>query len=159
VSYRNGDIKVTVYHERLSYEVGVYITVAGNSYGLGAIVYVSDPDAASHYPGTATTNPEVLSAAMKKLGVLMQRYGMAALRSGSQFFSMIDEQRKQWKEEFALDVLERQTRPKAAEAFRLKDYAKAAELYGQIRERLSPVEAKKLAYAEERCIDKAINGQ
>ena len=41
-------------------------------------------------------------------------------------------------------------RPQAADAFRRKDYAKAAELYGSIRASLSPAEIKKLAFAEKR---------
>ena len=44
----------------------------------------------------------------------------------------------------------KQIRPRAESAFRRGDYAKAAELYGLMRERLSPAEAKKLAFAEGR---------
>lgn len=44
-----------------------------------------------------------------------------------------------------------QIRPQAESAFRRGDYAKAAELCGLMRERLSPAEAKKLAFAEARC--------
>lgn len=150
VRYRNGDIEVGVYHEPRRYELEADIAVTGIRYALSEIMRASDPDAISYYPITTTTKPEVIAAAIEKLGVLMQRYGMAALRSGPHFFSMIDEQRKQGKEKFALDVLERQLRPQAEEAFRRKDYSKAAELYGRIRERLSPAEAKKLALAEAR---------
>jgi hypothetical protein len=80
----------------------------------------------------------------------MKRYGTAALRADPQFFAMLEKQRKQWSEEYALDVLTDQLRPQADEAFHRGDYSKAAELYAQIRDRLTPAEIKKLALAEKR---------
>lgn len=44
-------------------------------------------------------------------------------------------------------------RPQAEQAFREGNYSKAAELDGRIRERLSPAEVKKLAFAEARVRD------
>ena len=150
VIYRNGDIGIVVFHEHYSYELGVDITVAGIRYYLSEILHASNPEAALNYRGTTATTPEVLAAIIDKLSVLMQRYGIAALRSGPHFFSMLEERREQRQEEFALDVLESQLRPQAEDAFRRKDYAKAVELYDSIRARLSPAEIKKLAFAEKR---------
>jgi len=53
----------------------------------------------------------------------------------------------------ALDVLADQLRPQADEAFRTGDYAAAANLYAQIRGRLTPAEIKKLKFAEERQLE------
>ena len=44
----------------------------------------------------------------------------------------------------------RRVRSRLEEIFRQGDYAKAAELYGLMRERLSPAEAKRLAFVEGR---------
>jgi hypothetical protein len=38
--------------------------------------------------------------------------------------------------------------PEAREAFRRKEYGRAAELYESIRDRLTPAEIKKLEYAQ-----------
>jgi len=51
----------------------------------------------------------------------MQRYGTAALRGEPQFLSLLEKQRKQWAEEYALDVLASQLRPQAEDAFRQGD--------------------------------------
>jgi hypothetical protein len=48
---------------------------------------------------------------------------------------------------FAIESLARQLRPKAEAAFKAKDYRLAAELYGQIRDQLSPAELAKLEFA------------
>jgi len=60
------------------------------------------------------------------------------------------ERREHWLQEYSLDVQAEQIRPQAESAFRQGGYAEAAELYGLMRERLSPAEAKKLALAERR---------
>ncbi len=96
------------------------------------------------------TTPEGLAVVIDKMRMLMKSYGSAALHGDPEFLSMLEKQRKQRLQEFALDVLERQLRPQAEDAFRRKDYVRAAELYASIRERLSPAEARKLALAKAR---------
>jgi hypothetical protein len=81
----------------------------------------------------------------------LKRYGSAALAGDTKFYARLDGLGKEWSEQYALDVLADQLRPKAAAAFRQGDYAAAAALYGKIRARLSAAELKKLAIAESRC--------
>ncbi|MDK9724928.1 MAG: hypothetical protein OEL88_08540 [Sterolibacteriaceae bacterium MAG5] len=150
VRYRNGDVEVDVYHGRRSYEIGGGITAFGTRYAISEIMLATDPEAANIYRNAMATTPEGVGASLKELSTLMQRYCVAALRGDSQFFSLLEEQRRHWAEEYALDVIEDQLRPQAEDAFRRGDYSIAAELYGRIRERLSPTEVKKLALAEER---------
>ena len=80
----------------------------------------------------------------------MKEYGKEALEGNSKFFALLDKQRKVWRKKYALDVLASQTRPKAHEAFRQRDYAKAADLYSQIKECLTPTEVRKLNLAKKR---------
>ncbi|MCC6924117.1 MAG: hypothetical protein IT525_13835 [Nitrosomonas sp.] len=82
-----------------------------------------------------------------------KRYCRSALDGDPQLFSILESERKSWSEEYALDVLADQLRPQADEAFRQRNYAKSAELYSRIRDRLSPAEIKKLSIAAERCKD------
>jgi hypothetical protein len=88
--------------------------------------------------------------ALEELRGLMKRYAGSALDGDPKLFSALERERKSWSESYALDVLADQLRPQADEAFRQKDYARAADLYSRIRERLSPTEVKKLRVAEER---------
>ena len=80
----------------------------------------------------------------------MKHYGTAALRGDPLFFSELEKKRKVWADDYWLDGLARQLRPKAEEAFRRGDYTAAVDLYDRIRTRLSPAEIKKLAIAKER---------
>jgi hypothetical protein len=97
------------------------------------------------------TTPESVTVRLEELNSLINRYGCTALQGDSQFFSTLEKQRKLWGEEYALDVLSRQLRPQANEAFRRKDYSTAAQLYSRFLMRLSPVEIKKLDFAEKYC--------
>ena len=150
VRYRKGNIEVDVYHGRQSYEVGVGVTAFKTRYAISEIIRAIDPATAEsfHYP--LATTPEGIVSALEELSLLMKRYGRSAIDGDSQFFSMLENQRKLWAEEYALHVLAEQLRPQADEAFRRKDYSKAADLYSQIRKCLSPTELKKLSLAEER---------
>ncbi|HMV12472.1 MAG TPA: hypothetical protein PJ996_05910, partial [Nitrosomonas sp.] len=82
-----------------------------------------------------------------------KRYGRASLDGDPKYFQMLERQRELWSKEYSLEVLARQLRPKANQAFRQKDYVKAVELYSQFRGCLSLAEIKKLSIAKERCKD------
>ncbi|MFH1816257.1 MAG: hypothetical protein ABIF28_19095 [Pseudomonadota bacterium] len=150
VRYRKDGVEVDVYHGRQSYEIGAGISGFGTRYAMAEVIRTADPATAKRYRNAVATTPEGVVAGLEELGSLMKRYGIAALRGDPQFFSALEEQRKSWSEEYALDVLADQLRPQADEAFRRGDYSTAAELYARIRSRLSPAETKKLTLAEER---------
>lgn len=150
VRYRKGRVEVDIYHGRQSYEIGAGVTVFGVQYPISAIIMASDPEAFKQFRYAMMTTPEGVATALKELGSLLKRYGNAVLRGDSQFISTLEQQREQCAEDLALDVLAYQLRPQANEAFRRKDYSTAADLYSRIRERLSPVEIKKLSLAEDR---------
>jgi len=157
VRYQKDSVEVDIYHGRRSYEIGAGVSVFGSRYTISEIIEASDPEAFMQFRYAMTATPEGVATALKELGSLLKLYGSAVLRGESKFVSMLEKQRKQWSQAFALDTLARQLRPKANEAFRRKDYSTAADLYSRIRERLSPAEIKKLGVAEDRC-SKDING-
>lgn len=151
VRFRKGDVEVDVYHGRDSFEVGGGIAYSGTRYAMSEIVRALDPAVAKRYKNPVASEPELMTTGLEELAASMKRYGLAALSGDSQFFSKLEDQRKAWANEYSLDVLTDQLRPQAEDAFRRGDYSKAAEFYGRIRERLSPAEVKKLAFAEARC--------
>lgn len=150
VRYRKGSVEVDVYHGRQSYEIGVGVTAFGTRYAISEIIRANDPETEMQFRYPATTTPDGVVAGLEELSALMMRYGRASLDGDPQFFLTLEGQRTRWSEEYALDVLADQLRPQADEAFRQRDYAKAAELYSRIRERLTPAEVKKLSIAKER---------
>jgi len=148
--YCMGDFEIDIYYGRQSYEIGGGVTLAGTRYAMSEIVRAVDPEVAKGYRNAVATTREGIAAGLEELAALMRHYGSGALRGEQQFVAALERQRKQWAEGYALDVLAAQIRPQAEDAFRRGDYAQAAELYGRIRECLSPAEAKKLTLTQER---------
>lgn len=150
VRYRKDDVEVDIYHGRQSYEIGAGITAFGNRYSISEIIRQFDPQFGERYRYASAAEPEGVIAALEELSSLMKRYCSSALNGDEKFFLNLEDERKSWAEEYALDVLVEQLRPKADEAFRQKDYQKVVEIYSRIKKRLTPAENKRLCIAEER---------
>lgn len=150
VRYQKGGVEVDVYHGRQSNEIGLGVTAFGTRYTISEIIRATDPKTAKQFHYVATTSPEGVISALDELSKLTKQYGRDAIEGDAEFFTVLERQRSLWAEEYAIDVLAEQLRPQADEAFRRKDYLKAAELYSRIRTCLSPSEIKKLNLAEER---------
>lgn len=150
VTYRNRDTTVDIYHGRQSYEIGFEVIYRNTRFSLGEIIRAEDPAAAKGYQNFAATTREHVRQGLDQLVVLVMRYCVRALREEQEFFIGLEKHRELWSKEYALDVLEVQLRPKAAEAFEQGNFAMAVELYEQIISRLSPAELKKLEIARSR---------
>lgn len=148
VRYRRGEIEVTVYHGRQSFELGFEISRGDACYSISELIGVADAEAAKRYRNFAATTSEGIIEGLNQLVELVIRYGDRALRGDSAFFAALESHRKFWSEKYALDILEKQLRPKAQAAFQQGNYREAAELLERIRSRLSPAEEKKLAHAK-----------
>ena len=154
VRYQNKGLEVEIFHGRRSYEVDAGITGHGVRYSIAEVVEVDGPGATHKYRPRVARTPDALAPALEELCRMMKIHGARALGDDPMFFSMLARHRDQWAKDLELDVLARQLRPKAEEAFRLGHYEFAANLYGRFRARLTPAEAKKLAIAESRQIGK-----
>lgn len=150
VRYRKGDVGVSVYHGRQSYEIGFEITHGGSRYSISELIRATDPEAADRYRNFAATTLEEIGEGLIQLEQLVERYAERALRNDPEFFAVLQDQSKASAECYTLHVLAGQVRPKAEAAFRRGDYREAAALYEKIRSRLNATELKKLALATER---------
>ncbi len=121
VRYGNGDLEVSIYHGRRSFELGFELCRYGACYSISELIRVADSEAAERYRNYAATTPDGIAAGLTQLEELVKRYGKRALRDDPAFFATLEEQRKSWAEGYALDVLESQLRPKAEAAFSCVD--------------------------------------
>jgi len=145
---RKNEIDVDIYHGRRSCELGAGVSNKGARFSISEITAVVDPAAAEKYSVRSGRTRNEVENGLNELGDLLRLHGDRALSGDHEFFSLLERQRVHWAENFEGDVLARQIRPKAEEAFRLGDYSKAAELYGRIKNRLSAMEEKKRSLAE-----------
>lgn len=150
VTYQKDDIKIDVYHGRQSFEIGVCISNLESEYTISEIIRAIDPSYAEHFFYDVAKTPDSIYNSLKSIASKVNHYCMDALNGDPYFFSKLKYQRELWSERYALDVLAEQIRPQADEAFRKKDYSKAADLYSRIKKCLSPAELKKLSLSETR---------
>lgn len=150
VVFRNPEIDIDIYHGRQSFELGAGITYRGRRYAIEEIIRELYPEHAKIYHVFAASSVGAVSEGVRRLADTFRHFTGQAWEGDPNLFAIIDKRRLEWAEAYAMDVLESQLRPQAAEAFRRGDYAKASELYGRIRDRLTPAEAKKLAISNER---------
>jgi hypothetical protein len=150
VRFRKDELEARVYHGRRSFEVGFEIVRDGDRYSISELIRAADRDEGDRYRNYTATTPEGIAEALARLKELVGRYGERALRGDPEFFATLRNLRQEWMENYSLDVLAGQLRPKADAAFRSGDYRQAAELYEKIRPRLSASELKKLALAKQR---------
>jgi hypothetical protein len=147
VRFSRGDVDVSVFHGRSSYEISVDVSWAGQPFTMGELLKLVRPTAASSYrPPAATTTEQTarwVSAVAEQftaiVPLLLDALPVALKR-----------ERQREAEVLELDVRTSQVRPKAAAAFHDKRYAEAARLYRLIESRLSGVERQKLALADRR---------
>lgn len=109
--YQKGHVEVDIYHGRQSYEIGAGVTCFGIRYAMSEIIRATDAETAKQYRNAATTL-EGVTVALEKLSSLMKCYGSAVLEGDQQFCFKLRKQRKKWSEEYALDVLAEQLRPR-----------------------------------------------
>ncbi|MGH8612187.1 MAG: hypothetical protein ACREYF_09145 [Gammaproteobacteria bacterium] len=154
VRYESDKIFVNIYHGRSSYELGIEVGPLGSGveidmgYSLSALIHLVAPEEAAAYRNFVATTPKKVQIGVKLLSEKFQGYGWDLLWGDPDIFIKLKTQRAQLSERFAMEVLARQVRPKADAAFRSKDYGEAIRLYGSIRNQLTPVELKKLDYAQ-----------
>ena len=147
-------LEVDVYWGRKSYEVGAGVSFDGERYALSELIYLVNPQLADQYRNPTAATVDLLEPVVVRVTDMLKAYGAAAFANAETVETQLRKQRPLRIHEFALDSLARATRPAADEAFRSRDFAKAAELYSKIEERLSEAERKKLAYARSRSAPK-----
>ncbi len=149
VRYESNTSFLNIYHGRSSYEVDAEYGELSDSqsYPVYALIRLSDPKEAENYRSYTAITPDAVMAGVKKLSTILKKYAESFLNDAPNIFGKLAKQQKECAKELALEVLSKQVRPKAEEAFRNKNYVEAAKLYESIESELSTSECKKLEYA------------
>ena len=150
VRYLKGDLKLIVYHDQRSYEIGAEIQFRGDTFSLAQIIRVSDPDAWNQFRYPQASTRKGVDIGVKQIAELIYLYGQRALEQDSKYFEYVRIRSEMWKEQFAQEVLLEHIRPRARQAFRERGYKEAAQLFEQISENLTDTEQRKLSYARKR---------
>ncbi|MGH9733761.1 MAG: hypothetical protein ACRD8A_04120 [Candidatus Acidiferrales bacterium] len=154
VRYKSRHVFVDVYHGRASFELGVEIGRLADPKKTLSIATIVDWAGAYKAEGFGqhvmfqVTTREGVQEFVPKLAALVKKYAIRLLRNDdSAWDAALNLQRRQW-DEYVKEVHLGHVREKAEAAWHAKDYIRVVELYEPVRQDLTEIEAKKLAYAE-----------
>lgn len=147
VRFSKNEIEIEAYFEQSTHEVGVGITYSGSHYSLSEILRMADPELGSRYRDLHANSLEEIALGWKKSAQLLANHGGGVLTGDKAALENLARAKKLWTFNYSMEVLANQTRQKAENAFKKRDYQTAARLYASIQNQLRPSELKRLAIA------------
>jgi hypothetical protein len=158
VRYESSRIFVNVYHGRASYELGVEIgklKEPDTTLSIFDVVRWAGAEKAEGFGQHVmfqVSSREGVQEFVPKLAALVRKYATPLLRGDQDAHrTALESRAKRYADEVREGNLS-VVRSKVDAAWHAKDYARVIELYGPVREDLTEVEAKKLAYAEQQVL-------
>jgi hypothetical protein len=148
VQYRRGNIVANIYHGRKSFELGFEVEHTGKKYSISELMRDVNPEQAKKYRNFTATTHQGLMNGLSHLAGVVKKYGRKLLSGNDDMlFDRLENQRKIWARDYALEVLEKQILPRAHAAFTNKDYATVVTLLSKIETRITGSDRKKLDFA------------
>ncbi|MCL4684857.1 hypothetical protein KJ059_08905 [Myxococcota bacterium] len=143
---------MNVYHGRQSYEIGVEVGLLadGSGYKFGLSDVLAAVVGSSHCCRTyfQASNAEVMQKCAAEIAALIDEYYGPVLAGDRETWERIAAVAEERNTAYTREVVQQPIREAASEAWARGDYEKVRELYESIRQDLSTVEKKRLAYAE-----------
>lgn len=158
VGYESEDIVLVVFHDRLSYELGVHLwrlssdDEAQRPYTLSELMRVTNTLGARSYRRFAATSVDAVRRGTEKLASELREYGDPALKGNQEFFVRLAASRSDAIQELGREMEDRKARQQAEEAWVMKDYAAVITAYSLMEGRLSRVEEARLRLSRERSV-------
>jgi len=155
VRYESAEVFVNVYHGRASFELGVELGTLREPnkkltlYDIVAWAGAEKIEGFGQRVSFQVSSREGVQSFVPKLAALVKKHAKLLLKGDLAAFDTAFEIQSERARSYAKEVNLTSVRAKAEGAWHGKDYAKVAELYGQVRDGLTGVEAKRLAYAEQ----------
>jgi hypothetical protein len=153
VRFESRDVFANVYHGRASYEIGVEVGIKARNekYGLDYIVSRAGAwEAEGFGRGTIfqVRSPEGVQRILVRVAELLKKYGTPFLEGDAGFYGQLDEANRRASAEYTKRQFVEGIRKQANAAWVEKSFSRVVELYQSIREDLTAIEAKRLAYAQ-----------
>lgn len=156
IGYEGDDLAVVVFHDRLSYELGVHFwrpshdEEAQRPYTLSDLMRPTAPATARSYRRFAATSVDGVIQGTEKLASELRQYGDTALRGSTELFERLIAARADAIQEFGREVEDRNARRQAEDAWGRRDYAAVVAAYAPVDDRLSRVEQERLRLSQQR---------
>jgi len=161
ISFEANGVSVKIFHDRLSYELGLALwrpteaDEVDRPYSISDLMRVTNPSAANKYRRFAATRADALRRGLEKLGDELRLFGSAALSNDPKFFRQLLIAREAAVREFGRDMETRAARAAGQQAWSEREWYNVAQAYGRIEDFLSVTERKRLAVARRKLVEDA----
>ena len=152
VRYESGLMFLNIYHGRQSYEIGVEVGLLadeqGCKFGLPDVLAAllgRDHGCRTYFQAS---KKDALMKCVEQIAALIEQHYGPVLAGDRNTWEQIAAVTAEHDAAYTKEVVQQPIREAANEAWREQDYQKVRELYGSIRQDLTPVERKRLTYAE-----------
>jgi len=136
VNYASDKIEISIYYERISYEIYLTISLMGNVSCTMDEIISSAQDRQYLYG----TDENLVENSVAELSILLMQYGQAYLNVEKEAFNDIVELRKNLSKKYELEIVEE----KASVAWKNRNYAEVIALYDTITKDLTQIQQKRL---------------
>lgn len=152
VRYESSKLVISVYHEKLSYEISSALeSVRGSdAYSFSEILSLVNGGRMEQYRDYATHNVEGVAEGVRQLAVLFRKCVDAGMFDDSELFFRLKRQRTEWARNYALETQLEQARKKAESAWAERNFLNVIEILVPFQEHLNPSDLKRLEYAKKR---------
>lgn len=152
VRYESKKVYVATYYcpARYEYDVAIGIISDGTpSYTIGEMLSLeADFDSSPNYTFEKLTQVEITERNVSWFASILHKYGGKYLNGNLSAFEKLEENRERKAKEYTQEIINKQQRQKAEQAWKQKDYGAVVEIYKSIEDFLSRSEMKRLEYSE-----------
>jgi hypothetical protein len=156
VQYEGQDLRVQVFHDKLSYELDVCVARICSEEELRHPYHLAEAEGAGesrerdHPRALAATTVDAVRSGLDGLASALRRVVTSLVDPSDPLWDLLAQQRASAADRFGADRARRETRQRALQAWRDRDYASVVDLYSRMSGSLTPVEKERLRLAIER---------
>jgi len=151
VRYESKNVFVEIYHDRLSYELELYIGIKEskneskeNGYSLVEILNLAGNE---NLPDFKVTTPLLMENGIIIMAELLQKHALKGILGDHVYYDQLDKIRNKMSQNVMIYYKENGIVPLVEKAWKKKDYKMVAKLLGAYEEYLTVEEKNKLEYA------------
>lgn len=152
VCYDSQNVKVCIYHERISYELYLEMGLKHDNVQVHTAMLTDILELAGVHDQRAkflqASSRESVQAAVDTLAMLTQKYAYDVLSGNEATFRALETLKQERTERLLKMDMLAGIEEKAQNAWRAKDYAKVISLYAPVEGNLNEIQTKRLEYAK-----------
>lgn len=147
IAFGSKNAKLTICHDRLSYEIEVFLRRDGQTISLHDLLAVRVPKGKEERLFFQASTKPAVQACVQQIARLLEKYGAALLTGSPSEWRYVLERKRKEDARQTKELIQNSIRSAAEDAWQRRDFSKVRELYEKMSDSLTQTEQKRLDYA------------